>query len=109
MTGVPVLCRATDFKTFIRLEHAVLRFKGTPRQFEDARGEVWWTPPNLCDAMRHATYRHDDQGFHAEVLRAHCHIFTGSKTLACYGPDSENECVGCISGVSGSLIATLVG
>ncbi|KAK3907462.1 LIM domain-binding protein 3 [Frankliniella fusca] len=102
---------STDYETFIRLEHGLLRAKGTADEHVDVRGEVWWSPEEgLCGALRHAKYRQDDRGgLVAEVLQAHCNIFRKSKELVCYGPDSENPCGFCISSVSGALIASLVG
>ncbi|XP_026281388.1 mucin-13-like [Frankliniella occidentalis] len=102
---------STDYDKYVRLEHALLRSKGTADEYVDVRGEVWWSPEEgLCGALRHAKYRQDDKGgFVAEVLQAHCNIFRKDKTLSCYGPDSENPCAFCISSTSGALIASLVG
>ncbi|XP_034235591.1 uncharacterized protein LOC117641983 [Thrips palmi] len=76
--------RRTDFKTFLRLEHGLIRHKGKQDEFVEVRGELYWTPPDFCGKLRHAEYRVDAEGFAADVTLEYC--FLNDETLTCATP-----------------------
>ncbi|KAJ1524104.1 hypothetical protein ONE63_010640 [Megalurothrips usitatus] len=51
--------RDSDFSSYVRYEHGLLRQKGTKDEYVDVRGELYWTPPDFCGKARHAKYRVD--------------------------------------------------
>ncbi|XP_034236147.1 uncharacterized protein LOC117642263 isoform X2 [Thrips palmi] len=102
--------RRTDYKTFVRVEHALIRHKGKQDQFEDVRGELYWTPPDFCGKLRHATYRVDPEGFAADVTLEYC--FLNAETLTCALPatcHSNDTYMACVAAPSNALLASLVG
>lgn len=102
--------RRTDYKTFVRLEHALVRNKGKADEYEDVRGELYWTPPDFCGKLRHAKYRVDPEGFAADVTLEYC--FLNAETLSCAQPahcHSNDTYIACVASPSSSLLATLVG
>ncbi|KAK3927075.1 Endocuticle structural protein SgAbd-6 [Frankliniella fusca] len=64
--------KSTDFKTYVRLEHGLLRNKGQKDEYVDVRGELYWTPPDFCNKARHATYRVNQTGFASDVRLESC-------------------------------------
>lgn len=102
--------RRTDYKTFVRVEHGLLRNKGKQDQFLDVRGELYWAPPDFCGKLRHAKYRVDPDGFAADVTLEYC--FLDAETLTCAMPatcHSNDTYIACVAAPSSALLASLVG
>ncbi|XP_034230263.1 uncharacterized protein LOC117639029 isoform X2 [Thrips palmi] len=75
----------TDFKTFGRTEHGVLRHKGKEDESVDVYGELYWQPPDFCGLWRHATYRVDRDGFSADVPQDYCRLLSDLR-IHCWYP-----------------------
>ncbi|KAJ1524103.1 hypothetical protein ONE63_010639 [Megalurothrips usitatus] len=103
--------RRTDFRSFIRLEHGLLRQKGTKDEYVDVRGELYWTPPDFCGRARHTKYRVDpNKGLVSDVTLEYCTI--NSETLWCAPPAncmSNETYMACVASPSSALMASLVG
>ncbi|XP_052133062.1 uncharacterized protein LOC127752262 [Frankliniella occidentalis] len=104
--------KSTDFKTYVRTEHALLRNKGQKDQYLDIRGELYWTPPDFCNKARHATYSQNQTGVIAHNVGLSYCAFEDSSRLYCEDPANciiEGDSIRCVKAPSSALIASLVG
>ena len=111
MTALRWLCSSSDLETFVRVEEAQLDWE-TGLQ-TGVRGELWWTPPDLCGYMRVAVYSlssGENDTMSAFVISKHCQWDRENNTIQCYGPHAD-PCLSMsvMSGVSSALMASLIG